>query len=289
MSKKLSILKNATEGCITYYTGLNEDDVMHLNNLKNCTLICRKDFFPDLGIVNVIQVENPQLSFYELSQTMIEDYIESDSLVFNMLNKSYIHKNAKIGNNVQISPGCIIGNCEIQDNVIIHPNVTIYKKSKIGSNVQIGAGTVIGAEGVMWTYNSKTNDRILLHQLGGVIIQDNCFISSNVTIVRGSANENTIIGNSTYIAPGTCIGHGTLIHDNVHFANNVSTGGSSEIASHSFLGSGSIISPRCKITERIVLGAGSCLLTNATKAGVYVGTPAKWIKEIESGLSGTPI
>ena len=278
----LSVLSNANDGAITYYVGDNEADVKHL---VNCTLLCKSNFKPRLNQVNLIQSENPQLDFYKLSEKYRKDYLEENKLEY--IDGYYLHKDAIIGKNVTFGKGCVIGKCIINDNVVIHPNVVIYAETQIMSDVVIGANTVIGAEGVMWVWDN--NDRVYLHQLGGVIIERYCKIGSNVTIVRGSANENTIIGEGTCMAHGTLIGHGCIIGKNNHFANNVSLGGGVKICDNCFFSSGVVLSAGCTIQEIILVGSGGVLNGNITKSGVYVGVPAKWLKPYNGKLSGVPL
>jgi UDP-3-O-[3-hydroxymyristoyl] glucosamine N-acyltransferase len=269
----LSILPNATKGMITYYVGDNPEHVKHL---KDCRLFCKQNFE---GLTNVHQVivENPQLDFYKLSHMVKNEYI--------------FHPNGsiyKIGNGCTIHPSAIIGEgVIIGDNVTIGPNVTIYSKTVIGNDTQIDANCVIGSEGMMWVWDG--DKKVFLKQLGGVVIGDNCIIGSGCNIVRGSANENTIIEDGVNMAPGCCIGHGTLVGQQTHFANNVSTGGGCYIESYSFIGSGAVISAGTKIQTRdVVLGAGSVITKNISESGVYVGSPARRIKSLGGKLNGLP-
>jgi UDP-3-O-[3-hydroxymyristoyl] glucosamine N-acyltransferase len=277
----LSVLSNAGESAITYYVGDNTEDVKHL---VNCTLFCKPNFNPILNQVNLVKSENPQLEFYKLSIKYKKDYLEESKLVF--INGYYLHKDAVVGENVSIGKGCVIGKCTISDNVIIHPNVVVYAETEIKSDVLIQANSVIGAEGIMWVWNDE--ERVYLHQLGGVVIEKHCKIGSNVTIVRGSANENTIIGEGTCMAHGTLIGHGCVIGKNNHFANNVSLGGGVKICDNCFFGSGVVLSAGCIIQNIILVGSGGVLNGTIEKPGVYVGVPAKWKKEYKDKMSGVP-
>jgi len=283
MTKHLSILKNAGEGSITYYTG---NKFEHVSHLKNCTLISNQQF-KGLKNVNQIVVKDPQLYFYKLSSEYKEDYLDNDSLEFNLQYKAYIHKDAQIGNNVKIGAGSIIGNCIIEDDVNIHCNVVVYAKSYIKSGTIIESNTTIGGTGIMWVWDK--NKRVYLEQLGNVIIGSNCRIGSQCQIVRGSANESTIIGEGTCMAHGTLIGHGCQIGKYVHMANGVKLGGSVVISDYNFIGSGAIISARVKLLANdIILGSGSVAAKDLTTPGVFVGAPAKFIKKSTGKLSGVP-
>ena len=158
---------------------------------------------------------------------------------------------------------------------------SIHPQAKIGKNVKIGA------TGVMWVWDG--NERIYLEQLGGVEIEPNCMIGSNITIVRGSANEKTLIGEGTCMAHGTLIGHGCQIGKKNHFANNVSLGGGCHTAEKCFFGSGVVLSPGAKLLNECLIGAGGVVIGTIKKSGVYVGMPAKWKKEIKGKLNGVPL
>jgi UDP-3-O-[3-hydroxymyristoyl] glucosamine N-acyltransferase len=277
----LSVLNNAREGMITYYVGDNPEHVKHLTE---CILYCKKGFETRLTDCEIIEVEDPQLEFYKLSHEYKKDYLEEDR---HIIGSYSIHPNAKVGKNVKIGTGCVIGNCIIEDGCIIHPNVVIYSNSVIGKNSIIEASSVIGATGVMWVWDD--NKRVYLEQLGGVVIESNCYIGSNVTIVRGSANEFTVVGEGTCMAHGTLIGHGCQIGKQNHFANNVSLGGGCYTADKCFFSSGVVLSPGAKLKAEVLIGAGGVVIGTLTKSGVYIGIPAKWKKEIKGKLSGVPL
>lgn len=282
MKDYLSILKNAGEGSITYYVGDNPDHVKHL---KNCKLYCQHGFDPGIESLELIHVDNPQLEFYKISRDYEEDYL--GELEFNTKYNSYINKNAKISESAKIYPGCVIGDAVIEDDVVIRPNTTIYSKTKIGKGTIIDANSTIGAEGILWIWDD-VEGRINLFSGGGVQIGKHCVISSDVTVVRGSNNEMTIIDDYSCIAHGAKIGHGSIVGKFTHLANNVTIGGSVEISDRTFFGSGSTAAPGCKIKAEILVGAGAVVRGDISKPGVYVGVPANWIKEISGKLSGVP-
>ena len=279
---KLSVLKNATEECLTYYTGSNFQDVSHL---KGCTLLCNKDFFPKLENVKILNVEDPQLEFYKLSREYREDYLDMENM--KLIGGSWIHPNTRVGNGTVIYPGCTIGKSEIGENVTIYPNTVIFAKTVIGDGTIIDSNCSIGSSGMMWVWSKE--GKVFLEQLGNVVIGKNCKIGSNTCIVRGSANESTFIDDESCLAAGCTIGHGTVIGKRAHLANNVSTGGSSYISADVFLGSGSTISPGTRIkSENVIVGAGAVVAKDILEAGVYAGVPAKKIKNVETKMRGVP-
>ena len=270
LMNNLSILKNAGEGSITYYVGDNPEYVKHL---KNCTVYTKQKFDIDNSVEQII-VEDPQLEFYKLSHKVENKYIFEDKYTYG--------ENCKIDKTAVIGTGVVIG-----DNVTIGPNTVIYSKTTIGNNVRIDANCTIGTEGMMWVWNK--DKKVYLRQLGGVNIEDNVTICSGCVIVRGSANEFTHIGKGSNLAPNCAIGHGTYIGNHVHFANTVSTGGSSYISDYNFIGSGVIISSGVSLlAENIILGAGAVATKNLTESGVYIGVPVTKIKEVGGKMKGIP-
>lgn len=106
---------------------------------------------------------------------------------------------AKIGKNSIIRPGALIVNPKniyLGENTIIGRNSIImnYRLVSIGNNVEIGPSCVF-----------QTNDHLIknfLYPLGKqgtkyskIIIKDNCYLGSNVTLLLGSTVEqNVLIG-----------------------------------------------------------------------------------------------
>lgn len=247
----------------------------------NSLIICNKDLSESISNSRII-VDNPQKVFYEYinfkyakkSNGIISDTVKID-------------KGSKIGDNVQIDDFCIIGNCKIGDNTIIGSHSTVHDNSIVGKECFIDSYSSIGASGIAWIWDEINDDRILLPQLGDVIIKDRCILGSNTIIVKGSLNESTYIGKGTVVAPGSRIGHGTQIGDYVHLANNVVTGGNTNIGDYSFIGSSATFRPKVKIHQKTIVGAGSVVVKNTTKEGVtLMGVPAKEVvsKKHPSGM-----
>ena len=222
---------------------------------------------------NLIIVSNPQLVHYKLNSL-----INTLKLV-GISNSAKINPKAVLGKNIYIGENTIIGQCIIEDNVIIKHNVVVEDNVIIRKNTFIDCNSCIGSAGLAWIWDSEGN-RIIQPQIGGVIIESDCILGTDVTIVRGSTSENTLIGKGTVIAHGTKIGHGAEIKDHVHMANNVSIAGNATIGERSFLGSACVISSNVKLSDNCIVGAGAVLNKTINKNYVTLaGVPAKIIKE----------
>lgn len=214
--------------------------------------------------------ESPQELYYK-----IIDFYFKEVSTGKIDSTAKIHPEAIIGNRVQIDAFTVVGNCRIGDDSIIRSQVVINDNCEIGNKVIIESNSTLGATGIAWV-NDNTGERIRLPQLGGVLIENNVILGANSVVVRGSLNEYTKIGKSTFIAPGARIGHGCIIGKNVHFANNVILGGNVTIGDSCFLGSGAILRTKVKLHLKTTVAAGAVVIRDTTKDSMtLIGVPAK--------------
>src|SRR5690606_16195217 len=142
-----------------------------------------------------------------------------------------------------------------------------------------------GATGVAWVWHE--GQRIVQPQIGGTHIGDDCFLGTDITIVRGSVNEVTTLGARCALAHGTKIGHGCQIGQDVHFANNVAIAGNCRIGDRAFLSAGSVLRPRITLAPGVTVGAGAVVTRHVDEPGAVVsGVPAKKmpVKERHAGV-----
>jgi UDP-3-O-[3-hydroxymyristoyl] glucosamine N-acyltransferase len=233
---------------------------------------------------HLIQTSNPQLTHYKLVQA------------YHKPNPPGIHPTAIIsqkailGSNVSIGPYCIVGECVLEENVCLKNHVVIEDNVIIRKNTFIDSHSVIGASGLAWIWDTD-GSRVIQPQLGGVIIEEDCVLATDITVVRGSLSEDTTIGKGTVIAHGTKIGHGAQIGSDVHMANSVSLAGNAIIGNSSFLGSGSIISSNITIPDHTIVGSGAMVNRNYEREYLTLGgLPAVIIREnnFESKPNGAP-
>ena len=233
---------------------------------------------------NLIIVSNPQLVHYQINAAINSNKNKGIS------NSVKIDDEAKVGENVYIGENCVIGKCIIEDGVIIKHNVVVEDNVLIKKNTFIDSNSVIGAAGLAWIWDPN-GQRIIQPQLGGVIIEEDCILATDITIVRGSLSENTIISKGTVMAHGTKIGHGVFLGEQVHIANNVSIAGNASIGEKCFLGSACVVSSNISVTDNCIIGAGAVVVKNVDESFVTLaGVPAKIIKtkNYEGKPNGAP-
>ncbi|MDR0789871.1 MAG: acyl-ACP--UDP-N-acetylglucosamine O-acyltransferase [Bacteroidales bacterium] len=166
------------------------------------------------------------------------------------MNNSYIHPDAKIGQNVRIDPFAVIyEDVVIGDNCRIHSHATIFPGARIGNNCEIFPSASIAAVPQDLKFNGEYTT---------VEIGDNNRIRECVTINRGTAaRDKTIIGNNNLIMAYTHIAHDCRIGNNCVLANATTLAGHIEIDDWVITGGISAIHQFVKIGQHSILMGGA--------------------------------
>ncbi len=106
-------------------------------------------------------------------------------------------------------------------------------------------------------------------QIGkGTIVMHQALINADVKL-----GENCIINNKALVE------HDTLIGDNVHISTGAILNGNCIIGNNVFIGSQAVINNGIKLGRNVIIGAGSVVVHTIEEPGIYVGNPAKKIKQ----------
>lgn len=137
--------------------------------------------------------------------------------------------------------------------------------------------------------NNDTRQRIheLLETVGAsipVLIHPSAVIGNQVEIGNGTVvmagtvvNCCTKVGKSCIINTGSTIDHDNCIEDFVHVSPGAHLAGTVKVGQGTWLGIGSVVSNNVNITSSCKIGAGSVVVKDIFKAGVYVGVPVRRI------------
>ena len=204
--------------------------------------------------------------------------------------KAFIHKSARIGEDVSIYPfvyvgeeavigdhttlyaGVFVGDrVRIGNSTVIHPNVSIMHDCVIGNEVIIHAGCVIGSDGFGFVRDGHINVKI--PQIGYVQIDDQVELGANNTIDRAALGKTWIkrgvkTDNLVQIAHNVVIGEDTIIvamtgiSGSVHIGREVVIGGHVGISDH------------VKIGDRAMIGSKSGVAKSISPGQVVSGTPS---------------
>lgn len=120
-------------------------------------------------------------------------------------------------------------------------------------------------------------------------IGENSFVFEDNTI-----QYHVKIGNNVVLWSGNHIGHRTVIEDDVWLTSHDVISGFCHIGRGSFIGVNVSVGDNVSIAEDVVVGAGAVTVKNLEqKGGVYIGTPAKLLRDRTSytqfGLEGDEI
>lgn len=276
-------ISDAKEGEITFVS-----DKKFLRHIKdtNASAVIVEEHIESLGKPQVI-TKNPYYAFARLLEYFyIKPHpcmgISKNAYVSNTATISedvtiypfaYISEGVSIGKGTIIYPNVFVGkNTSIGENCLIYPNVTVRENVFIGNNVIIHAGAVIGSDGFGYVFEGGMHQKI--PQVGGVIIEDNVEIGSNVTIDRATIG-NTIIGKGTKIDNLVQIGHNVTIGKNVILVAQVGIAGSSTI------GDGVILGGQVGVADHTTIEAG-------TMIGAKGGAMGEMKRNIYSGILPMP-
>jgi len=115
-----------------------------------------------------------------------------------------------------------------------------------------------------------------------VLIHPNAVIGNQVEIGNGTAvmagavvNCCTKIGKSCIVNTSSTIDHDNCIEDFVHISPGAHLAGTVKVGQGSWLGIGSVVSNNITITNGCKVGAGSVVVKDISKPGIYVGVPVR--------------
>lgn len=278
----VSGIREAREGDITFVASSHY--LKYLPGTKaSCVIV--KELIPNLTIPQ-IKVLNPYYAFARA----IECFYPKASYTAAISSEAFIAGNASIGSNVSIypfavvsahvvigdnsviMPGVFVGeNTRIGSGCLIYPNVTIREGITIGDRVIIHSGTVIGSDG--YGYVLENGEHYKIPQVGGVILEDDVEIGSNVSIDRATLG-NTLIRKGAKIDNLCQIAHNVSIGEKSLIISQVGIAGSTEIGDFVILGGQVGVGDHTTIESGTMVAGGAGVMKNHLKKGVYSGTPA---------------
>ena len=162
-----SPIDEANEESVSFYSRKAEDALETIRNSTAKVIICSEELEPVIEGYRdktFILVSNPRLAFIRMMQEYFQEKTQ-----FGIHPTAVIDDAAEIHPNVYVGPHCNIGRCQIGEGTIIDGNVHIYSNVKIGGNVIIQAGTVIGARGFGFERNERGELENFPH-IGDVVI-----------------------------------------------------------------------------------------------------------------------
>lgn len=163
----------------------------------------------------------------------------------------------------------------------IHEN-TKPRENVIGRNCRIHETALVGIDGKKYV-ECPDGSKMLLKEIGNVVLEDNVDIDA-YSLVRRAVLTSTVIGRGVKICAKVNIGHNCCIGENTLISPGVLVGGSSMIGKNCYIWQGAMIRSHATICDNVIIGMGSVVTEDIKEPGVYVGSPAKYLKPYDKKL-----
>lgn len=112
------------------------------------------------------------------------------------------------------------------------------------------------------------------------VITNKSTIGDGSGIFLGAVLNKSTIGNNCIINTRAVLEHNSIIGNNVFVGPNATVCGNAKIGDNVLIGAGVVIRDDISICNDVVIGMGSVVVKDIMKPGLYVGIPAKFIKEL---------
>lgn len=308
------LLRPGNTGEITGMASLNEagsEDVSFLGNEKYfqdylktgaAAVLLPPDVPEQPGpdeSVALIEVENPSQAFAKVVKQFVSERRKltpgidpgahiSEGVTMNPDKVSIkagavIESGANIGDGTEIGSGVVVcSGVSIGRDCLIHANVTIREDCIVGNRVILQPGCVIGSDGYGYEFIDGKHEKV--DQVGIVILEDDVEIGANATVDRARFGK-TVIGEGSKIDNLVQIAHNVTIGKHCLVVAQSGIAGSSSLGDNVTVAAQVGIAGHIKIHDRAVLAAKAGVLKDLKSDAVYMGTPARPIREEQKKLA----
>lgn len=260
VSKKVSHLINALDG------------------VSNCVVFAESGMEVSEAIKNnnyVIFSDSPQRDYAEYVTELSEERFEKDRKRKYQLTEGgyYIGENTKIGNDVYIEPGCLIGHdVEIGVGVRIMKGAVI-KNAIVGDYCIVNEYATVGIFGFTMAEDAEGN-KFRIPSMGKVIIGNYVEIGAHDSISCGSGGD-TLIDDYVKIDALVHVGHDVHLHKNAELTAGAIIGGFVDFGEQAYAGINSVVRNRLNIGTKAFIGMGATVTKSVESNVTVVGNPAK--------------
>lgn len=271
----------------------------------------------NLDGITTIEVERPRLAMMKLltlfyEEPKLNDGIHPTAVIHP---EAKVAQSAKIGANVVVSAGAVIGensrilansyignNAKVGENCFFHAGVNIGDRVVVGNNCILHHGVSLGADGFSFVTENPDNieqarkdgeiktenveQKIFkIPSLGSVVIGNNVEIGANTTIDRGTI-ENTMIGDDTKIDDLVMIGHNCRVGKGCMIVSQVGIAGSCVIGDRVVIAGQAGLADHISIGNDSIVAAAAGVSKSFPEKSIVVGTPAvprkEFIKQLKT-------
>ena len=246
-----------------------------LNNKKNILILIDKDINIKNQNITYISSNNPRFDFEDI----IANFFTHEEFEPGISSSAIVENDAIINPTAYIGPNCHIGSkvC-IGKNTKIMANTVINSNTYIGNNCRIKNNTSIGGEG----FSFAKNEERFIHfpHTGKVLIEDDVWIGSSVTIEKGTI-DNTIIKTGVKIDDLVHIGHNSFLGDNSQITVGAIILGRAILGKNCWLSPGSVIDNGVEIGDNSLIGVNTHIRKNVESNCIISGNPPRLIRKVK--------
>ena len=257
----ISTIQHSSSGSITFLA--NPKYEKYLNKTSASAIIVSPAFKEKIraGIV----VNDPYLAYAKISSM----YKKYQNLYDSKHSSYFIHESSQVDESVIIGPNVFIGpGCKVGQNSVIHANTSLAMNVEIGKNSIVHFNSVLGSDG--FGYAPDNNGYIKIEQLGKLIIGNNVEIGAGCTIDRGAIG-NTEINDGVKLDNLVHIAHNVILGENSAIAASCAIAGSTIIGKNLQMGGLSGILGHLEIADDVYIGAHTLITKSINEPGNYVG------------------
>jgi UDP-N-acetylglucosamine acyltransferase len=179
-----------------------------------------------------------------------------------------IDPKAKLGQDVQVGPYCIIG-----------PDVTLGDGCWLQHHVTLMGPSIIGPRNRFWAYASigqQTQDLKYSGEPTGLEIGEGNNFREFCTVHRATApGDKTLVGSHSHFLAYTHIAHDCIVGDHVIFSNNGTLAGHVVVEDHVILGGLSAVHQFCRIGRMAFIGGCTKVTQDVLPYTIVDGNPGR--------------
>lgn len=206
--------------------------------------------------------------------------------------RAVVHAGARLGRDVAIGPGAVVGNAVLGDGVHIGalayvadgvcigararigPGAMVLDGVRVGAEVLVGPGAVVGDEGFVFAPDDDDGKRANLpvRHVGGVVIDDGAALGANACVDRGLLRD-TRVGARARIDNLVQVGHDVDVGDDVVLVAQVGLAGFATIGPGAILAGQSGVKERRRVGARARVGGQAGVVHDVPDGAAVAGTP----------------
>ncbi|MEN8783634.1 MAG: UDP-3-O-(3-hydroxymyristoyl)glucosamine N-acyltransferase [Akkermansiaceae bacterium] len=242
---------------------------------------------------HLITVDNPSaafstiIDFFQSKSSVFEpgvspgvhiaDDVDFDPAKVQIAAGAVIGAGSKIGDGSVIGAGCLIGrDVVIGKDCLLHSGSIVREACLIGNRVILQPGCVIGADGYGFELVDGKHQKV--PQVGIVEIEDDVEIGANSCVDRARFGK-TVVGEGSKIDNLVQIAHNVRIGKHCLVVAQSGLAGSSRLGNYVTIAAQAGVGGHIEVAGQSVLTAKAALFRTVSEPGVFMGSPARPIKE----------